>query len=475
MLEEVKTIVKQANRRIPRSSPSDTVIDLYNNRYSARYGGQANYNLLGPRRFLTYRKMENDLDILASGDEAIKEGCSSVTWDFEPSEADKDKEMAQRFKQEFIENESYPWTQVIRQAVDYKKFGFNLLIWVFEGVPGDYRFKKVQQIPHHLIQQEWIIGQSRRNKGDVLGVVVNAKTTKVVPRRKFIYLVDYGPNGYYEGIGLYDKMAKPALATIALEELLTIALQISTVGFLKLKVPEMALAQAIKAGLISEEKAKERIETFEDFGRELYLGNNVPSILYPSDVYNALDEKGNKRPSAVPQWDIERVKADATGVSELENWVISKKYGVARTLGTQIQLLGEGSTGSLALSQVTIKAEEGRVDAINKYIQRTLQRDLINVYANLNGIPEELVPKLKVSSAKGITPEQKLSAFDTLARHSALPPEHPAINSILIDNELPIDERTPEEIKQARERAMEGMPEQNNQDPNNDGGNDGSS
>ena len=460
MSEELSTNkTKQLLVPIPSVKPLDLNVSFN------RYGGtstlnrrERNHNLRGPRKYLTFNAIKRQLPIVGSSIEAIKRECSSAVWDFEPyQEGDNEpteeaQATTERFRQEFIDNYNYSWEQVIRQCVDYKYYGFNLLEWQFGGTRGNYTFKKLQQIPHHLVQQDWILGQTPKDKGDVLGVRVSGDTTVVVPRQKLIYLVEYGSDGHHSGSGAFDDIANQALKAIARANLLDSALQISTVGYLKIKIPELALSQAVSDKLITEERAKEKVDEFKNAAEKIYLGDEVPAISYPSDVYNALDADGNIRPSTTPQWDIERALADPGGIKEQQDQYVMDNFSIARRLGTTIQLIGEAGTGSLALAQVVIRAEENTVDSINKYIVKTLQRDLINVFAELNGIPENEIPTLTVSSAKGLTIEGQNQLVLGLFKEGAISSDHPAIKEILQKNELETLEEEEQNPRAAEDR-----------------------
>jgi hypothetical protein len=153
------------------------------------------------------------------------------------------------------------------------------------------------------------------------------------------------------------------------------------------------------------------------------------SLMLDSSVYRDVGEA--ERPTSVRKWTVELMQANARGLEEVAGAISRLNREMARVLGVEQLLLGEGAAGSFALSSDKTQSLFLLVDgALAESVDSVANDLLVRLWA-LNGWDEKFMPSVETEAIRF----QDIAAItaalrDMAASGAMLSPDDPAVAEV---------------------------------------------
>jgi hypothetical protein len=162
-----------------------------------------------------------------------------------------------------------------------------------------------------------------------------------------------------------------------------------------------------------------------------HVRNEKTGMLFSSDTYIATSPDKAQTPSAVPKWAIELLNGDSQSFEAMAKAIDRMNQELARILGVEHILLGADGGGSLALARSKVGTFYLTVTSTLLDLLEIYDRDLLAPWADLNGVPDDMIPEMGVNEISDRDLEQVLTALKDLATAGApLMPDDPAVGEI---------------------------------------------
>lgn len=411
-------------------------------------------DLTGRNKFIKYSELLTNTTIVATGVRYFLLLLSSPEWTVEPAK-DEDGEPlpgaveVADFIKDAIHDLETPWARVVRRAALYRFHGFSLQEWTAKPrEDGRLGFLDIEPRPQSTIER-WDM-----EKGKVIGVTqwINYDTgggetgELYIPRDRLVYVVDDSLHEGPEGLGLFRHLVRPAERLRGYEELEELAFETDLRGIPIGRAPLTELREAVQSKQLTGAKALRARSAVDAFVRNK-LRNGKKGLVLNSETYRNLDEAAS--PSNVRKYDVELMRGDSNGQSEVAAAIQRMNQEIARLLGVEHLMLGSDGTGSLALGQTKLSNFFLQVTSTQRDLAEAFDRDVVGVLCDLNGIPKELHPSLKPEEIDMLDVEALGSLLSDLASAgSPMEPGDPAVNAIRSRVGLPAaPEPDPEEAE----------------------------
>lgn len=189
------------------------------------------------------------------------------------------------------------------------------------------------------------------------------------------------------------------------------------------------LQSLVDKGDIDQPTMTKILAPLRDFIENHIRGPKLGMIL-DSSVYESQDDAGT--PSTNPLWDLSLLQSPGSGTSlpEVAQSIIRLQREMARVLGVEQLLLGEGK-GAFSLSKDKTQAFALTIDSALTELTEQYKFDVVQPLMELNGWPMELMPELKTESMRFQDIETVTESLAALARAGAvLAPDDPAIDEV---------------------------------------------
>ena len=352
---------------MPRSSQEIGVPGVY----LFSDGLEQNPKLSGTLKYRTYSNMVSNCEIVGTGVRHFLGLLNKSPWRFEGENEDLATEM-------FLTNPQINWAQSIRQLAMYRFFGFAVQEWALDR---DNWPRLLSARPQSTITR-WEYNSRRTRITGIVQTDPNTQREILLPRWKCVYLADNSIAPGPEGFGLFRQLVKSADALNIYEDLEKLGFVYDLRGVPVGRAPLAELQAAIDAGQITQDVADSYISPLKEFMQK-HARNPQLGMILDSSAYEDGDS-GNV--SSVTKWDLDLLRSQSTGLPELNRTVGRIILGLARLMGIEHVLLGEGSVGSFALSRDKTQTYYLLVDSALHEIRTALIRDLITPVWALNGL-----------------------------------------------------------------------------------------
>ena len=392
---------------------------------------ERDFRLVGRERFKTFADMQNNIGIVNSSIEEFLNLIETANWTIsqtkEQMAADPNGEIKQLFKDIFLgETLETSFAEVNKRMAMSKFIGYSLAEWVAMVRPdGKIGLLDIAPVPQRTVerwdldpQTKVLLGIEQRN---------DSEPAVYIDREKLIYIADKSQNDSPEGLGIFRKIAQLAIPYLKLQDMERSAHQFSTGGVLIGRAP---LTELSNNQNLTDEEILEINKQITDFLVAVKRGDVPASLFLDSDPYKSIDEAG--RPVNIPKFDIQKLTGD-TDLSYIRDLLKALEYQLAVSMGSEFLLIGD-TGGSYNLVEQKINNYKLIVDAQLKTHERVLNRDLVKVIGRMNGIPDEMIPTLRVESILSINPEHQLNVFKELAAAGFITPGDPIINELRSKN-----------------------------------------
>lgn len=396
---------------------------------TAIYGGyiqenETNAKLQGSEKYRTYSDILANTAIVAAGVRYFLNIVQKAEWSFNPADdSDEAIELAE-LVEEIMTSMETPWSRAMRRAAMYKFYGFSIQEWTAKK-RDDGLFGMFDVAPRAQVTIErWDVDET----GRVIGCVQKSPQTNediYLPRGKLLYLVDDSLNDSPEGLGIFRNLVESVNRLTRYEQLEGFGYESDLRGVPVGRAPYRRLQELVDAGTISEEDAKSAAAVIEGFIGK-HIKNPQLGIVLDSAVYESEDDAST--PSGQKQWDIDLLKGNTSGLSEMNAAIERVNHEIARLIGVEHLLLGQ-TRGTQSLSEDKSHNFGMIVGSTLGELEEAVNRDLIKPLCELNGWDEELWPKAQTEEIQFKSPTEITQALADLAK-AMLDPEDPAINVI---------------------------------------------
>jgi hypothetical protein len=398
-------------------------------------------NLIGVDRFRTYDRIVRDVAIVGAGTRLFLNLISNAVWSCNPPEGleGAQLEAAQKWADQLYDDlydMTTSFSAVARKTATFRLLGFTIQEWTAKNKPdGSVGFRDVEHRPQKTITR-W----NRDEGGTVESVVqrVSGRRDVTLPRGKIVYAVDDTLTDSPEGMGLFRQMAKTA-------DRLEVFLRLEEIGFTTdlrgIPVARAPLGElrdeVIAAGpagsearAAAEARRSALLRPLRDF-LEKHIRNEKTGMLFSSATYQTVSPDKSSTPSAVPKWALELLNGESQSFEAMAKAIERMNQELARLLGCEHLLLGSDGGGSLALAKSKVGTFYLTVTSTLLDLLEIYDRDLVAPWAELNGVPEELIPQMGVNEISDRDVEQLLEGLAKLAQAGApVMPNDPAVGEI---------------------------------------------
>lgn len=438
---------------------------------TAVYGGyivedEKNNNLTRRRKYKTYSEILANVAIVSAGVRLFLNVVAKAQWNVEPAmdteeipeppprpvqpdqiiaeldppppeppaeptlvSSPEAQEIAEKI-QDMMNDMDTPWARVIRRAAMYRFYGFSIQEWTakLREEDGLIGMRDIAPRPQLTIER-WDMDIT----GSILGVVQRSEQDGqeiYLPRNKLVYMVDDSLNDSPEGLGLFRHIVESVQRLRRYLELEGFAFETDLRGIPVGRIPFAELDAMVQQGILSEEEKQNRINGMQEFIKK-HIKNPQLGIILDSAPYRSIDDAAT--PSTHPMWDIELLTGDGSnnGQESILNAIERELRQIARIMGVDQLLLGDGDRGSFALSQDKSHSFSLIIDSVLNELTEAFQKDFIGPLMKMNGWDPAMEPRLKTEPIQFRDVEQIVTAIRELSTAGiGLHPEDEAVGEI---------------------------------------------
>ena len=415
-------------RRQTRVNPTDTL----GSPGTAIYGGYVVENekdstLTDRERYKTFSEALANTAVVAAGVRYFLNLAAGATWTFEAAETPGGEDFAKRAERMMTEDPVTSWPRVVRRAAMYRFYGFSIQEWTARrDDEGALTFADIAPRAQITIER-WDVNTD----GTVNGMVQRNPQNQqeiYLPRGKTIYMVDDTLNDSPMGLGLFRHIVEPVRRLNRYEQLEGFGFESDLRGIPIGRAPYAELRARVESGEITAAQAIKAVAPIEEFIKK-HVRKPDLGLLLDSEVFVTTDDA--TRPSSEKKFDLSLLDGSQTSLPEVAAAIQRINLEIARVLGIESLLMGDGTGGSFALAKDKTSQFSLTIDATLNELVDAFTTDLLDVLWMLNGWPEEEKPKIKVESVQYRSIEEITAAIRDIANSGAmLEPNDPIINFI---------------------------------------------
>lgn len=392
-----------------------------------------NAALQGNQKWKTYDDLAANVSIVAASIRAFLNLIARTEWTVNPAKDLDGEESSDAAKQaaelveKAIHNMNTPWSKVTQRASTFKFLGFHFAEWqARRNEDGTVGFENMHFRPCHTIER-WDVDEH----GYLNGVWQRSPMTGrelYLPKAKLLYLVDNILTDSPDGLGLMRHLvpSNNRLKEYYRNESLGFTRDMR--GIPVGRAPLTQLNQAVEEGTITEKQRDQMLAGLESIV-SMQAKTTDTGLVLDSQPYEGQTMDGSTV-SGTLQWGLDLLTGNPAGLTEIGGAIDRTNREMARILGTEQLMLGEGA-GSHALS-------EDKTDAFHMQLEGTLadiaegsDKDVIGPLAVLNGIPDDLKPAMAYEAVQRRDVAKIAATLRDMATAGAvLAPDDPAIDEV---------------------------------------------
>lgn len=377
----------------------------------ASYGGhvrsrETHADLIGQTKYKTFANLIQNTVVVATALRYYLSLLTKPSWTFEPAD---DSPLAAEYAElvaEMITKMRTPWRRVVRKAGMYRFLGFSVAERIaMRRADGKIGLADIAARPQFTITK-FHPGAD----GEVAAFTQHSPQDGrdlVLDRARVLYLVDDAVTDAPDGSGLLRHVVSAAKRLTRYEQLEGYVFETDMRGIPIIHGPFAALAA--DDSLTTAEKAAVRAP-LDDFC-DGHIRGKDNSLQLDSEPYKNPDGSW----SSVPRFRVELLRGDGGGQVPLRDAIRAINHEMARVLGAEGLMIGEGSSGNRSTSSEKAAQAQMNVEGALAEIAEGVDRDVIAAIGAWNGWKPELLPKAKTSSLQMRDIEQVAAAMRDLA------------------------------------------------------------
>ncbi len=351
-------------------------------------------------RMKTYSEMALNVAIVATGLRYFSSMISGIRWTCKPAkDGGAEAEKYAKLIELIMNNMDVPFYKVVRTAAQFKWMGFSIQECIARRMdelqPGLIGIGTVESRPQTTIEEWYLEDQSNVVEG---WKQRDPNTNEVfdLDRDRCIYIYDDTLTSSPDGVGLLRHVVELCDQLRKLEQLEGWAFETDLRGIPLGRAPTALIADAVKKNKITQAEADKMLDGITKFV-ENHMRNPDLGLLLDSQAYTSSDTA--RTPSSMKMWDLELVKGEGTGLAEINIAIERKCHEIARLLGCEQFMLGQTSTGSLALSEDKSRNLLELIKATIREVSWALRCDYVKKIFQLNHWPLKYLPELMPDAA----------------------------------------------------------------------------
>ena len=437
-------------------------------------------SLRGRRKYKTFATMYYKCPVIQSSMKALQRYTGSLKAKFNPANDTEEAQNIARFFEEAITKDPITSFSMINQRLTMALYmGFSLQEIVTRRRPdGMLTIDDIVEIPQSTVYK-W-----DRRGSKIFGVEQmvdygGLNNNVYIPMDRMIYIVDNSVKDSPEGEGMARTIADPAHNLMTLIDIEMGAHLNDTVGILTGWGPRSALANEYKKE--NPQATPEEINTYvdaamkpmDDFLESRKQGKKVSYYQGDSAIYEGKGAQGDdKFAAAARQEFIELFQGSGVGLTPSRVAVQEHSRAIAKTFGTEIQFIGDGSAGSLALAETKNKDFNILIDQIANLNIREYNRKVVPYLGFLNGINPDLYPNVEIDSIQSAPTEEKINGYKVMVDGNQVLASDPIIDEYRVmigfsPRPVEIKTKMEEQEQQFMANQQAAADASNNQQPNN--------
>lgn len=437
--------------RAPSTEPPPSPQRTAGTSGTAVYGGyievtETQPELAGLNRYTTFSNALSNTSIVSAGVRYFLNLVSRPLWKLEPTSHPESSRLT-----DIVYTMMYgaqagrtPWQRVVRRAAMYRFYGFSLQeMTVYLRPDGVLGMADVAVRPQSTIER-WDVDHQGRVYGAWQTSPHDGREI-YLPRWKLVYIVDDSVSDSPEGMGLFRHIAEPVRRLRRYEQLEGWGYETDLRGIPVARAPIQALEEMVRDGTLTQAQMDSALAGMRRFLRGHIKTNNM-GMLLDSMTY---EDRETRKPSGERKWDLELLRSDANSHAEILRAIERLNREIARILGVEQLLLGDGAAGSFALAKEKNHNFAVVVDSTLEEMREAFQRDWMSTIFALNGWPIEAAPEMKTDRLQYRNIQDVTDALEKLARAGAtMMPDDPAINEVrdLLGLSHPITVPSPDDL-----------------------------
>ena len=391
---------------------------------------ELNPELQGRKKYEKYLNMLATVTIIAASVRYFLNLTARSSWSFRPADDDSEeaKDYAAKAEQILLKDPKTSWHRTVRRMALYRFYGFSIQEFtVYRRPDGVISIYDIMNRPQSTIH-EWHLDPKTQEITAVNQEHPQSFETYTIPRYKMLYIVDDTISDSPAGLGLMRHIVAAADALKRYEQLEGVGFETDLHGIPIGRAPLSRLAQMVKSGQLSEAQKKELEAPLRAFLKG-HIKTSKLSMLLDSHPYHSQDEAN--RPSPQKQWDLELLKSSTTSLEAVAATIQRLNREVARVLGTEQLMLGEGMSGSFALSKDKTQSFILLVEGALKEMREVVTRDILGPMWEINGWPEDMMPLPVTESVNYKDVEEIARTLQYIALAGVpLSPDDPALQEL---------------------------------------------
>lgn len=389
---------------------------------------EKNPKLNGQRKYTTYEELIRNVSIIGAALRNYLTMVASVDWKIEPSDESADAKEKAEIVDSVIHGMKKPWFRVVRSIAMFTYVGNSLHEWVAAlRDDGVIVFEDICSRPSKTIER-WFVDPGT---AQLLGVVQRDPgdgTTRFIPRKKLIYLVDDTFTDSPQGEGLLRHVCVDVDRLRRYEQLEGYGFETDLRGVPLGRAPIAMLNKAVADGNMTAEDRDAALKVMTDF----VSGHiRTPSLGLMLDSLTYTDQGDNITPSSNKQWDLELLKTSSNSLADNARAIERIITQIARVLNAQQLLMGGSSKGSFALGKEIYKAFAKSVDSTLTQLAASMRSDLLDPLWELNGWDPKVKPRLVPEALQLDDPTDIATALQLISQAGAVVmPGDPAVDAM---------------------------------------------
>ena len=381
---------------------------------SYNYTDETRRALQGMKKFETYKEMSEDDATISGVLYIIKSLLIRAGWNIKPANIDDKQNITDAdFIKECLDDMAFTFSDFIDEVLSMLEYGYSYFEIVYKPrdiEASNFKDGKIGWKKFAFRSQDTIIDWNIEQDGGIRGAIQSCENGEVfLPIEKCLLFRTSTRKNNPEGKSLLRGAYKSWYYKTHVEKYEAIGIERDLAGLPKVLAPLEVIA-----------------ENGEEYDSLKKLASNIKNdeqagFVIPSDV------KDGAR-----MYDVELLTASGSKAFDTDKIITRHDTRIAMTLCADFMLLGQGSTGSWALSTDKTDMFKISLNAITKKIQEVVNKYAIPRLFEINGMEREVYPEL-IFEPVGDVDLEKMAGLITSLTNAGMPlfPNPEIENSIL--------------------------------------------
>lgn len=376
---------------------------------------EKNRKLVGREKYITWSDILSNNSTVAASVRYFLDLTKSAAarYSVVPADDSADADMVAEAFEAIFDAMDTPLDRVVTRAAMYRYYGFSMQEWTLARISDQIVGLKDISPRAQFTIERWDV----EAHGALLGVVQRSPQNSqeiYIPRDRLLYMCDDSLNDGPEGLGLFRHITKPAEELEKFEDLEGIGYENSLRGMPVARLPLSEMAQDAET---NPEKAPLNQQIMNAFSN--LFKNHAKDPQRAMALDSAVYENVDGSPSSQRKYDLDVIKSGGEGEVEIAAAIVRKQREIARALGTESIMLGDGA-GSRSLADSKDGELHKKVDGALTAINHQLKRDVMTPIMIKNGWDLSLMPEITFGKVTSMSVEQLAGMVERLARSGVM-------------------------------------------------------